>query len=131
MYIVYKKSKVYYNKQGSGNNTIVFLHGWGGSTKSFDFICKDLKDEYKCLFIDFPAFGKSEEPKQPYQIFDYEKIVIKILNKERIIRPVLVGHSFGGRIAILLASDGYASKMVLVDSAGLKPTQQSKYKNLY
>ena len=127
MYISYKKSKVFYKTVGNGNNIILFLHGWGGSIKSFEFVSKNLDDNYKLLFIDFPPFGKSEEPKIPYTIYDYENIVIKLLDKENVKKPIIVGHSFGGRVAILLASHGFAEKIVLVDSAGLKPKRHINY----
>ncbi len=42
-------------------------------------------------------------------------------------RPVLMGHSFGGRIAIVMASRTPVEKVVLVDAAGIKPRRSLRY----
>lgn len=121
MYYTYKGTKVHYKIMGKGNIPIVLLHGWGGSTQSFEFICKHLTFNYKALILDFPPFGKSEEPKQNFTIFDYEQIVINIMNINNIKKPIIVGHSFGGRVATLLGSKGLANSLILTASAGMKP----------
>lgn len=132
MIINFKTSNVNYEMVGSGKCELVFLHGWGGSTDSFKFICRYLKCDYKALFIDFPPFGKSTEMKIPWTLFDYAELVIEIMKKEKIEKPIIIGHSFGGRVASVLSAGGYAKKLILVDSAGLKPKRTLKYyfKNL-
>ena len=127
MFIYYKGISVRYLVVGDGDVPILFLHGWGGSVKSFSFICKYLKFNYKAIFIDFPPFGESEMPFCPLTIYDYANIVIKVLNKEMVNKPVVVGHSFGGRVAILLGEYKIPSKIVLLGSAGLKPKRHFSY----
>lgn len=128
MYHEYKNTKVNYKVIGNGMTAIVFLHGWGGNIKSFEFIVNCLCFDYKAVLIDFPPFGESETPNSDFTIFDYEKLVIEIMNKENITSPIIVGHSFGGRVAILLASSGNCKKLILTASAGLKPKRSIKYK---
>ena len=128
MYLNYKGAKVYYEIEGDGEKDIVFLHGWGGSIKSFEFILKKLNFNYRALLIDFPMFGKSDMPKITYTIFDYEEIVRLIMQKENFNSPIVVGHSFGGRVAILLASKGCINGLVLAASAGLKPKRGLRYR---
>ncbi|MBE7074482.1 MAG: alpha/beta hydrolase [Clostridiales bacterium] len=127
MFYEYKGSKVNYNIIGNGEVQFVFLHGWGGSVKSFDFICKYLNINFTALFIDFPPFGNSESPKQDYTIFDYAELTLAIMRENNFNKPIIVGHSFGGRVAIILAAGNYAKKLVLVNSAGLKPKRNLKY----
>ncbi len=54
-------------------------------------------------------------------------MVEELARKENLESPVLVGHSFGGRVAILYASRNKADKVVLVDAAGIKPKRSLKY----
>lgn len=71
--------------------------------------------------LDFYGFGQSEI-KSPLTLRDYANGVEEIIKHYDMKEVVLVGHSFGGRVAILLASYLQNIKgLVLVDSAGLKP----------
>ncbi len=99
MFVVYKNSKVYYKRERKEGFPILFLHGWGGSSKSFEYFARGKNS----LIIDFPPFGKSEEPKSAYTLVDYANIVIEILKQEKIDEVDIVAHSFGGRVAIYLA----------------------------
>ncbi len=99
----------------------VFLHGWGCDHTSFLFCNKHLKQS--ALFLDFPPFGKSSKGIKDWTIFTYASMVISLLSDLKIKRFNLIGHSFGGRVAIILAvlCKDEIEKLVLVDSAGLKP----------
>jgi len=119
--IYYKKTKIYYEIYGESHKAVVFLHGWGGNCESFKFVKEKLESNIKTVFIDFPPFGKSDEPAEIFSMQDYVNICIKIFEINNIQKPILIGHSFGGRVAIMLASLGYASKLILVNSAGIKP----------
>lgn len=127
MTINFKTSDINYEIVGTGKCDLVFLHGWGGNIDSFKFVCKYLKFDYRALFIDFPPFGKSTEMQTSWTIFDYAEVVLEIMKKENIKQPIIIGHSFGGRVASVLSAGGYASKLMLIDSAGLKPKRSLKY----
>ena len=76
---------------------------------------------YRCTLLDFYGFGQSEI-KSPLTLQDYANGVEEIIKHYDMKEVILVGHSFGGRVAILLASYLQDIKgLVLVDSAGLKP----------
>lgn len=128
MKIDFKTAKVNYEVVGDGDIDVVFLHGWGGEINSFKFICKYLNFSYRALFVDFPPFGGSIEMLSPWTIFDYAELVLQIMKKENFNKPIIVGHSFGGRVACLLARGEYCSKLVLISSAGLKPKRSLIYK---
>lgn len=122
----YKDIQINYKLIGTGKTQIVFLHGWGGNIDSFEWVSKYLSDT-TALFIDFPPFGKSQEPLEPFTIFDYAELTLQIMRECNFDKPIVVGHSFGGRVGILLACGNYVSKLFLTASAGLKPKRSLKY----
>lgn len=119
-----------YLKFGNSKNFIVFLHGWGADKNSFLWI-REYFEDYSLLFVDFPGFGESEQPEKPYGVFEYVSELKELLDKFLIENLILVGHSFGGRVAIKFAflfQNNYLSfRLCLVDSAGIKPKRNLKY----
>jgi len=109
-----------YEVKGSGK-PILLLHGWGSSAKSFAQISTELALEYKVYAVDLWGFGISERPSESATIYDYAEVIYRFV--ERVIgeKTVLLGHSFGGRICLILGSRPLISGVVLVDSAGLRP----------
>ena len=116
---------MFYLAFGNSNKAIIFLHGWGASHKSF-FWCNDyISNDFLKIYVDFKGFGYSSCPSKSYSLVDYANDVKEILDKFSIEELIVVGHSFGGRVAIkfahLYGSNYKKLKLVLVDSAGLKP----------
>lgn len=98
------------------------MHGWGGSKLSF--ACVAAAIEHNSVCIDFPGFGEEPCPKRAFSVEDYADWLNEKISKEKISGEViLVGHSFGGRVAIVFARKyaEFVEKLVLVDSAGVKP----------
>lgn len=119
----FKDINIYYETYGTGKEYVVFLHGWGGSTKSFSmFYDKMLKDK-TIINLDFPPFGNSEEPKESFTIETYAKLLKSLVDKLNIKKFSIICHSFGGRVAICFANsyNEYVDKMIFVDVAGIKP----------
>lgn len=115
---------------GETKETIVFLHGWGASVSAFLFVAKRLATiGYRCILVDFAGFGDSPEPEMPYTVKSYANDIRRLIFDLNIKNPILVGHSFGGRVAMELASSNQNStkKLVLIDSAGCKPRRGLKY----
>lgn len=126
MYLVYKGSRVYYTIKGSGR-AVLFLHGWEGSVLSFKCVEDELIDDFLCINIDFPPFGKSQEIKADYTLNDYFEIVKRILLKHDIKKVSVVAHSFGCRVATLLATKtNLVEKMIYTGGAGIKPKMTFK-----
>lgn len=119
-----------YLKFGSSKNFIVFLHGWGADKNSFLWL-KNYFEEYSLLFVDFPGFGESAIPEKPYFVSDYVCRLNELLSQFEIENLILVGHSFGGRVAIKYAfyhqNEYNKFNLVLVDSAGIKPRRSLSY----
>lgn len=119
-----------YLKFGDSKDYIVFLHGWGADKNSFLWVKKYFSN-YSLIFVDFAGFGESKEPERPWSVFDYVCDLKNLLDKFEIESLLLVGHSFGGRVAIkfsfLFQNDYDEFKLCLVDSAGIKPRRSLKY----
>lgn len=127
MYYFFGGCKIHYRIHGKQSGAVnVFLHGWGQNGDCFDGIAKKIGGSW--LTVDFPPFGKSEEP-QNWNLFSYANMVISLLEHLGIEKCNLIGHSFGGRVAILIASlsPGMTNKLMLIDSAGIKPKRKISY----
>ena len=111
----------------SNPQTVLILHGWGTNLMVMESISKKLSENFKVFSFDLPGFGKTNEPIYPWGIYEYADFVEKAINTLAIKSPILIGHSFGGRISIILSSRMETSKLVLVDSAGIKPKRTFKY----
>ena len=114
--------KINENIQGEGQ-PILMLHGWGANINLLQPLADKLVPlGYKIYMFDFPGFGESADPPTPYTVFDYANFCIQYLDHHKLDKVYLFGHSFGGRIGLILGSD-YADrikKMALSDSAGIK-----------
>ena len=114
--------------EGEGKDVLV-LHGWGANINTVLSIVNLLKPDFKVYAIDLPGFGYSEAPKEVFSSWDYAKIVKKFLDIMEIKKVVLIGHSFGGKLSIILGSEypEVVEKIVLINSAGLIPKRGLKY----
>ena len=104
--------EINYVQYGKGQD-IVLLHGWGQNIQMMDPIGKNLDDNFKITILDLPGFGNSDIPKFAYTINDYTNLLESFLKELNIKEPILIGHSFGGRIAINYASKFKVKKLVL------------------
>ncbi len=95
---------------------IVLLHGWGQNVEMMDMLGRPFAGRFRIINIDLPGFGKTPEPPEPWTVEDYAKKVNDLLKSLNIKEPILIGHSFGGRIAICYAAKYGASKVVLLSS---------------
>lgn len=128
LFAVINAHKVCFEQFGEGKD-IVLMHGWGASRTAFLFVAKRLATRYRVTVLDFAGFGDSEEPSEAYDVEKYADDVVKLMQICRISSATFVGHSFGGRVAIYLASHypDLVQRLVLVDSAGLKPKRKLSY----
>ena len=104
-----------YIQYGSGSD-VVLLHGWGQNIAMMKPIGDRLQKNHRITILDFPGFGESEEPKTALTVYDYCEILEELLKKLKVKKPVIMGHSFGGRIAIIYASRNEVEKVVLFGS---------------
>lgn len=102
-----------------GNNhkdTIVLLHGWGQNIDMMKPIGNYLEDDYQILIPDLPGFGNSDTPSYPWSLDDYVEVIHELISRLKIKKVILMGHSFGGKIALLYASKYDVEKLVVFGS---------------
>jgi pimeloyl-ACP methyl ester carboxylesterase len=104
---------------------VLLLHGWGGRIESMQPVAEALSAKgYFVHNLDLPGFGRSDLPPmtpEAWNVPDYARFVAHYLDSVAL-KPVnVIGHSFGGRISIVLGADypQYIDKIVLTDSAGV------------
>jgi pimeloyl-ACP methyl ester carboxylesterase len=86
-------------RYGAGRPWILALHGWGRDHGDFDTVLAGLD----AVAIDLPGFGVAPEPREPWSTEQYAQFVAPVL-EEMVNGPVVViGHSFGARVAVHLA----------------------------
>lgn len=121
---------VNYQKTGSGDANFIFLHGWGCDLNIFNSLVSKIdKNKYTIYSLDFPGFGKSQMPKEVYGVGEYAKFLKEFIEKLEIKNPIILGHSFGGRVAIKFSSDypDIAKKLILTGSEGIKKDLGKSY----
>ncbi|MGB7587758.1 MAG: alpha/beta hydrolase, partial [Solirubrobacterales bacterium] len=93
-------------------------------------IVAPLTKETEVFALDLPGFGESAEPPEPWGSEDYARFVALVLEEAGISRCHVIGHSFGARVAICLATQEPAlvGRLILCDAAGLRPKRGFKYR---
>ena len=104
--------------------TILFLHGWGGDEKSFAAVEGFFRANCNCIFVRFPCFRRgagNDNPDRPWTLDDYADLVIRTLDEKQVQTCNIIAHSFGARVAVLLASKypRRFEKLVLAGPAGI------------
>lgn len=80
---------------------VVILHGWGLSGKTFLSLAGILKKQgHRVYAPDLPGFGETKMPERPLLLMDYARFLDEYIRKNHIEHPILIGHSFGGRVSL-------------------------------
>lgn len=120
--------KIHYDESGpEGAPEVVIMHGWGCQWSTVASIAKILSPFMHVYNVDLPGHGASSEPTEVWGVDDFTKLMEKFIDRLGLQKPALIGHSFGGRISILMSSRREVGKVVLVDAAGIKPRRKPKY----
>lgn len=125
-YIDINGIKLHYQEEGSGLPVII-MHGWGCNTQTVASITAVAAQTNHVFSLDLPGFGQTPEPPTVWGVEDYTQFVEAFIAALGIEKPTLLGHSFGGRIGILMASRNSVDKLILVDAAGVKPKRKPAY----
>ena len=121
----------YFTKEEKGEKALLFLHGWGCNSSIFCAFQSRLK-EFNTIAVDLYGFGNTNLPteaKDGWSSVDYADKIAVFIKSQNLKNLTVVGHSFGGRIAIVLCAKypELVSRLVLISSAGLKRFSLKKW----
>ncbi|ATN35992.1 acetoin dehydrogenase dihydrolipoyllysine-residue acetyltransferase subunit [Rhizobium sp. ACO-34A] len=113
----------------AGATKIVFLHGFGSDSYSWQPLLAALGDGYEFWLVDLPAHGRSSPPTADVTVHSMARSVLETLSAAGVGEFHLVGHSLGGAVAMALAADGRASvqSLTLLAPAGLGPEMDGDF----
>lgn len=108
---------------------VIILHGWNLSGSWFEPLARILRHKgYRVFAPDLPGFGNEPSPKEPWHVSDYADFLKGFLEKHDVHTPILIAHSFGGRVALQFAMmyPDVAKKLVITGTPGYSPVPQKK-----
>ena len=123
MKIKVKDLSVNYIQYGEGKD-ILLLHGWGQNIAMMKPLGDHFSDRYRITILDLPGFGESEEPKSTWTIGTYNEMLEEFTEKLNIKKPIVIGHSFGGRLAIRYSARNPIEKLVLFGSPCIRIAEE-------
>ncbi|MEJ1962736.1 MAG: alpha/beta hydrolase [Gammaproteobacteria bacterium] len=100
--------------QGKGDLALVFLHYWGGSTRTWKHVIPPLAKFYRTIAVDHRGWGDSDAPADGYTLADHANDTLGVIEALGLKRYVVIGHSMGGKVAQFLASRRPAGLVGLV-----------------
>lgn len=118
------KIRVAYEERGSSGPSLVFLHGFGASRETWNDVTPVLTDKARLFLLDLMGFGLSSKPEGvEYSIAMHATIVAQFMRSLGIQDVTLVGHSYGGGVALRTYLDHERApirRMILLDAAGYR-----------
>ena len=119
------RTLLYAEEYGQGP-TLLLLHGLGASTFTWRYILPALARDYRVIAIDLKGFGHSDKPfDRKYSAADQAALVAAFIRKRELADVTLIGHSFGGTVALLTAlkfnrEPSRIGRLVVIDAPALK-----------
>ena len=99
---------LYYEEQGKGP-PVLLLHGFGASTFTWRHVAPDLAETHRVIAVDLKGFGQSDKPfDERYSVSDQAELLAQLIEDKDLRDLTIVGHSFGGGVALRLALDANA-----------------------
>ena len=115
-------------ERGAGEISLVFLHYWGGTHRTWNKVIPELEKSFHTVAYDTRGWGRSDAAQSGYSISELADDAAALIRKLELKKYFLIGHSMGGKVAQLLASrhpKGLAG-LVLVAPAAPTPTRFPK-----
>lgn len=112
---------IHYSETGAGQ-VVILLHGLGLDHHHWDANIPALSTKFRVLAPDQIGFGDSSKPFVNYSTYTLVEFLRGFMDKLKVEKAVLVGHSMGGRVALnfVLQSPERVARLVLVDASGIK-----------
>ena len=123
-----KNININYVDYGTKDNPIVLLHGWGQNINMMKGLGNQLSSTNRIIIIDLPGYGESDEPKEVWSVDDYVTFLKELLDRLNVDNPIIIGHSFGGKIGLLYATKYNVKKLVCLASPYKKNVKKMSLK---
>ncbi len=95
--------RLFYNDTGSGDPALLFIHGWCCDSTHWRRTTPAFRRSHRIVTTDLRGHGKSDKPKQDYTMDGFCEDIEWLIGQLGLRRPIVIGHSMGGIIALLLA----------------------------
>jgi pimeloyl-ACP methyl ester carboxylesterase len=122
MYVSSNGVRIHVSDRGAGGLPLVFLHYWGGSSRTWDQVIERLPEPQRTIAIDHRGWGLSDAPASGYALKDLASDAQAVIEALDLQAFILVGHSMGGKVATLMASRRLMGLVGLVLVAPSPPT---------
>ncbi len=96
--VAFGANNVHYVTLGTGETTLVFIHGWACNLNFWREQAAAFADKARLVFIDLPGHGQSDKPNTVYSMDFLARAVAAVLRDARVEKAVLVGHSMGAAV---------------------------------
>jgi pimeloyl-ACP methyl ester carboxylesterase len=90
--------RIAYRAQGSGDTSLIFIHGWSCDSRYWRNQCSTFAKDYRVIAIDLPGHGHSSSGRVDCTMRSFAEDVKAVLDRENVGKAVLVGHSLGGGV---------------------------------
>ena len=99
----FDKEPIVYVKTGDGETALVFVHCWSCDKSYWSGELEYFGSKYKVIAIDLAGHGESGLGRVEWTIENYGKDVKAVIDKEKLDKVILIGHSMGGPVALAAA----------------------------
>ena len=113
---------IYAEERGTAEPALLFLHYWGGTSRTWRKVTAELEGQFKTVAFDARGWGKSDKTPASYKLADLADEALSLVKALGIKQYVLVGHSMGGKVAQLIASRRPEGLLGLILVAPAQPT---------
>jgi pimeloyl-ACP methyl ester carboxylesterase len=112
--------RTHYYKAGTGM-PVILVHGGASDARDWLKMMAALADRFSFYAPDLIGFGQTERRPSGYYLSDFSRFLVKFIDTMQVVKPALVGHSFGARVCLdtAILSRDKVSKLVLIDASGL------------
>ena len=103
------ETNIFYTTKGSGDTTLLFIHGWCINSSYWEGQQDYFSSKYKTIALDLPGFGESTAIRENWTIEEYSKDIIRFMNHLELKNVILIGHSMAGEIVLETALTNHPS----------------------
>ncbi|MTI38401.1 alpha/beta hydrolase [Fulvivirga lutimaris] len=119
--------KIAYVEEGTGDKTLLFIHGLATYLPSWQKNIEVLKKDYRCIAIDLPGYGRSSKDYISGSMGYYADIIHEFIEHKKLKNVILVGHSMGAQVSMTTALKyNNIEALILAAPAGIETFSETE-----